>query len=181
MNLSALGQLHAALSERDVVLSYFGYLSDSVFNDLSESVRGILANDPRIGKKGRAVFSLFVEEAQNVIFYSADRIEFEEGRDAGRGGIFVSVNETESVVGSVSLIRDERVPDLRAKLERVVRLSPEEVREAYQMQLVNDLEETSKGGGLGFYEIMRKASRPFEFDFTPAGDGMQLFTLSAAV
>ena len=55
------------------------------------------------------------------------------------------------------------------------------LRALYKEQLRGDPEEGSKGAGLGFMEIARRASKPIEFDFTDVDDKHAFFTLKASV
>jgi len=181
MKIQALQNFLSSYQSEAVVLSYYGYISDRIFNDLSESLRGIIENEPRIGKKGRAVFSLFVEQTQNLIYYSADRLEMHDGTEAGRGGVFISINGEERIVSAISYVKKESVEHLRGKLEKVLTMSQEEIREAYRAQLMGDIEETSRGAGLGFLEIARHCSKPFEFVLEDAADGTYIFSFSATV
>ena len=181
MQLNALQEFLTKFKEQSIVLSYYGYISDRIFNDLSESLRGIIENDPRIGKKGRAIFSLFVEQTQNLIYYSADRLELSDGTEAGRGGIFISVSGEERIVSAISFVKSESVDHLRGKLENILTMTPEQVREAYRSQLMGDIEETSRGAGLGFLEIARQCSRPFEYSLEPGPEGSFVFSFSATV
>ena len=59
-------------------------------------------------------------------------------------------------------------------------MSKEELRALYKEQLRADPEEGSKGAGLGFMEIARRASKPIEFDFTDLGD-YTFFALKATI
>ena len=49
-------------------------------------------------------------------------------------------------------------------------MNKEELRALYKEQLRAEPEEGSKGAGLGFMEIARRASKPIEFDFTDVDD-----------
>ncbi len=60
-------------------------------------------------------------------------------------------------------------------------MSKEELRALYKEQLRGDPEEGSKGAGLGFMEIARRASKPIEFDFIDFDDKHAFFTLKASV
>jgi hypothetical protein len=59
-------------------------------------------------------------------------------------------------------------------------MSKEELRALHKEQLRADPEEGSKGAGLGFMEIARRASKPIEFDFTDLGD-YTFFALKATI
>ena len=49
-------------------------------------------------------------------------------------------------------------------------MSKDELKALYKEQLRAEPEKGSKGAGLGFMEIARRASKPIEFDFTDVDD-----------
>ena len=51
----------------------------------------------------------------------------------------------------------------------------------YKETLRSEPEEGSKGAGVGFIEIARRASRPIEFDFTEFDDRFAFFALEAEI
>ena len=65
-------------------------------------------------------------------------------------------------------------------LSRIREMSKDELKALYKEQLRADPEEGSKGAGLGFMEIARRASKPIEFDFTDLGD-YTFFALKATI
>ena len=59
-------------------------------------------------------------------------------------------------------------------------MSKDELKALYKEQLRAEPEDGSKGAGLGFMEIARRASKPIEFDFTDLGD-YAFFALKATI
>ncbi len=84
------------------------------------------------------------------------------------------------VVCAGNLIERGDVERLHARLSRIREMSKEELKALYKEQLRADPEEGSKGAGLGFMEIARRASKPIEFDFTDLGD-YTFFALKATI
>jgi hypothetical protein len=73
------------------------------------------------------------------------------------------------------------VPRLHARLTRIREMSKDELKALYKEQLRADPEEGSKGAGLGFMEIARRASKPLEFDFTEIDANFVFFALKATI
>ena len=59
-------------------------------------------------------------------------------------------------------------------------MNKEELRALHKEQLRAEPEEGSKGAGLGFMEIARRASKPIEFDFADVDGDYAFFTLKAS-
>jgi hypothetical protein len=60
-------------------------------------------------------------------------------------------------------------------------MSKDELKALYKEQLRAAPEEGSKGAGLGFMEIARRASKPIEFDFTEIDANYVFFALKATI
>ena len=74
----------------NVLISYSGYISDQTLEGISQGIKAIVESGPTKTRKSRKVFSVFVESAQNIIFYSGRRMAIEGTRDgAGYGAIFI--------------------------------------------------------------------------------------------
>ena len=60
-------------------------------------------------------------------------------------------------------------------------MSKDELKALYKEKLRADPEEGSKGAGLGFMEIARRASKPIEFDFADVDRDYAFFALKASI
>jgi hypothetical protein len=60
-------------------------------------------------------------------------------------------------------------------------MSKDELKALYKEQLRAEPEEGSKGAGLGFMEIARRASKPIEFDFADIDSTYAFFALKASI
>ena len=80
-----------------------------------------------------------------------------------------------------NLIQRSDVERLRVKLSRIRDMSKDELKVLYKEQLRAEPEEGSKGAGLGFMEIARRASKPIEFDFTDVDANHAFFALKATI
>jgi hypothetical protein len=73
------------------------------------------------------------------------------------------------------------VDRLNARLSRIRDMSKDELKALYKEQLRAEPEIGSKGAGLGFMEIARRASKPLEFDFTTLDNNRAFFALKATI
>ena len=62
-----------------------------------------------------------------------------------------------------------------------VKMNKDELKAVYKEQLRAEPEVGSKGAGLGFMEIARRASKPIEFDFTDVDAHYAFFALKATI
>ena len=150
---------HKLLEQRRTFFCYSGLLSEDVLSTFSGIVREQMSemeDDTEITKR---VFGIFVEQAQNVIRYSKDRIA-----EGGTGTVAISRAEDGFLIEAINPMDDENAEGLQKNLDELKAMDSKELRKAYKQRLREGPPEGSKGAGLGFIEMARKADR-FEFDF----------------
>jgi hypothetical protein len=168
------------LARQHISLCYSGYVSEEVLAGLADALRSKMAADNQDENLRKRVFSVFIEQMQNVMRYSTDPLRDTDGTSHRFGIVTFGVHEKFFVLtGNHMLTADaER---LRAKLEEIRHLNKEDLRAYYREQLNAPQQEGDKGAGLGLIEIARRVSQPFEFDFVPLDDGTSFFCLKAYI
>ena len=160
---------HKLLEQRRTFFCYSGLLSEDVLSTFSGIVREQMSemeDDTEITKR---VFGIFVEQAQNVIRYSKDRIA-----EGGTGTVAISRAEDGFLIEAINPMDDENAEGLQKNLDELKAMDSKELRKAYKQRLREGPPEGSKGAGLGFIEMARKADR-FEFDFVGATELLFVF------
>lgn len=175
---------HEASRRNGVILSFGGDLSESVLFSLGEVLKLRMRQGETDAGVAKRVFSIFVEQAQNVIRYSADRLQPEAEPRPGlvSGGMIVVGTEGDRffVVCGNEVGRTE-VPRLRERLDEIATLSSDELRKVYREKLRQPPDEGSLGGSIGLIEIARRSSAPVEYDFQDLGAERSLFCLKAFI
>lgn len=142
-------EYHTQLAQDDILLSYKGPLTDVLLSEFSHDIRQKLQEeDPKVGKK---VFAIFMELAQNVLYYSKE-VNMFGNRD--RVGTLVIINTGESYqLMTGNLVYKKIVPELMEKCEKINSFDRDELRE-YKRQLRNaPKNEESKGAGIGLVQV----------------------------
>ena len=132
----------------------------------------------------RSVFAVFVEQMQNVIRYSAERLpeeEDEEVLDLSFGILTIGKEGDDYVLLSGNLIRCADIDRVSEKLKQIQGMDRDQLKRLYKEKLREGPDEFSKGAGIGFIEIARRASRPIEFDFVEVDDRHSFFALKAII
>jgi hypothetical protein len=183
-----LFELRKVLHRQGIIFAYSGYVTEPVLSGVGEALKRKLTIDDADTKTLRSVFAVFVEQMQNIIRYSAEKMSGSnpDGTENPlceiRHGILTIGKEgDEYVVYSGNLVERADVERLRSRLNKIRGMSKDELRALHKEQLRSEPEEGSKGAGLGFMEIARRASKPIEFDFTDVDDKHAFFSLKATV
>jgi Family of unknown function (DUF6272) len=171
-------EYHTQISNDNILLSYKGPLSDVLLAEFSRDIREKLQKeDSKVGKK---VFSIFMELAQNVLFYSKEKNHF--GNNQDKVGTLVIVNEDDHYrVITGNLVFKKDVPSLIEKCQTVNSLDREALRE-YKRQLRNNPNnEESKGAGIGMVQAALTADNPLEVESKDVGSEFAFFVLSVPI
>jgi hypothetical protein len=180
-----LFEVRSMLRKQGIIFAYSGYVTEAVLSGVGDAIKQKLLFDDANTKTARSVFAVFVEQMQNMIRYSAETATAGAASSSPNGiryGVLTIGQENgDYVINAGNLVQLPDVDRLRAKLSRIRNMNKEDLRALYKEQLRGDPEEGSKGAGLGFMEIARRASKPIDFDFVDVDDEHAFFTLKASV
>ncbi len=150
-------EYHSKISRDNILISYKGPLTDILLSEFSRDIRKKLKEDPRSGKK---VFSIFMELAQNVLFYSKEINHF---GNHDRVGTLVVVNEdTHYKVITGNLIYRKDMMKLIEKCETIKTLDRDALREYKRLLRNEDGESESKGAGIGLVQAALTSNNQLE-------------------
>jgi hypothetical protein len=173
-----------ASRRQGVILSFGGDISENVLFSLGEVLKLRMRQGETDASVAKRVFAIFVEQAQNVIRYSADKVVKPSGPQAGlisNGVIVVGMEAGRFYVVCGNELPDLDVPPLRARLDHIASLSSDELKAYYREKLRQPPDEGSLGGSIGLIEIARRSSAPVEYGFQALSSGRSFFCLKAYI
>ncbi|MDV7339618.1 SiaB family protein kinase [Terasakiella sp. A23] len=184
MLASEMYEFRNLLAEKGILFCYSGYLTEDVLSGIGQAIRMKLQLEEADKTVARSVFSLFVEQVQNVIRYSAEKEEFMSGdskRELRFGVLTVGCKDDVFFVSCSNLIEEKDVARLGKNLTHIQQLDSDELKQLYKDTLKGETPEGSKGAGVGFIDIARRAKKGFEFDFIPVEEKRSYFSIKAYV
>lgn len=179
-----LFDIRTVLRKQGIIFAYSGYVTETVLMGVGDAIKQKLLLDDADTKTLRSVFAVFVEQMQNMIRYSAEKVppsDTESPIEIRYGILTIGREGDDYVIHAGNLVARSEVERLRERLSQIRGMNKEELRALYKEQLRSGPEEGSKGAGLGFMEIARRASKPIEFDFADVDDEHAFFALKASV
>lgn len=182
-----LGQQYAAfkrdLDAKGIVFSFSGYLSEGILFSLGEALREKMTLEDADGPTVRRVFSVFVEQMQNIIRYSAEKIVGNDGRSIELSAGMVTIGMEDKIFFIVcgNTVRNEDVPRLRERLDFLKGLDKDGIKAHYREQLRETPDEGSRGATIGLIEIARRASEPIDYDFADIDGDKTFFCLKVRI
>ncbi len=173
------------LAREGVVFCYSGYLTENILTSIGAAVKTKLSVETSDKRTVRGLFSLLVEQVQNVIRYSAETEiisdQEDEGQDLRYGTLTVGKRDGQYFVACSNLVQRADVSRLRDNLERLRGLDADALKALYKETLRGDAPAGSKGAGAGFIEVARRAASGFDFDFCEADDTRAYFAIRAYI
>ena len=162
--------------QRGIIFSFNGFISEGILFALGKALKKKMAADEINAGTMKRVFSVFVEQAQNIIRYSAETLAREDQEDCRLSSGLITVG-TEAgrffvACGNV-MLRSQALP-LQARLEKIRGLDSAGIKAYYLERIKETVESDSLGASLGLIEIARRASEPIRYDFLDI-DGLTTF------
>lgn len=171
------------LVDSGIFLTFSGTLTHDFMLKLGDMLKTKMALQNVDKNVMLKVFSLMIEQSQNIMFYSAEKLAVPslENEEMGIGTITVGFKDSHYFVFCGNHIANSKVEQLKTKLEALQKMNPEELKQYYKEQRRLGPDADSKGAGLGFIEMARKSSQAIEFAFHKIDDNQSYFALKTII
>lgn len=182
--LSDIFQFYQTLMKEGIIFCFSGPTSQSVVEGLGDALKQKMEMERMTRTASRHIFSIFVEQMQNVVHYSAEKASgISQTEEELRHGIVVvgKLEKNEFYILSGNYIHKEDTHRLTTLLDKLELMDKNELKIFYKEQRRCERREGGKGGGLGMIETARKASRPLEYKLISSNDGQHNFISIKAV
>jgi hypothetical protein len=148
--------LEKILEEDGVIfLTYLGLFTQQLIVAMMDALEKETQNANVSMKVANNIFTIFIEIAQNMMHYSKGN----ESLVNSRGLVLVGVDKNGYYVYGQNLINKEDKEKIEKKLKYITSLSKEEIKKKYREVRKSGKDTHDKGGGIGFYEIAKRASK----------------------
>ncbi|EAY24755.1 SiaB family protein kinase [Microscilla marina] len=169
-------EFYSQIEQENILLSYKGPVTDFLLTEFSNDIRTQLREERKAGKK---VFSIFMELAQNVLYYSREMDGFDGGDKVG----ILAVIELDTCykVMTGNMIPAESVPQLVAKCKKINSLDRDALR-AYKRELRDSPPHSgSKGAGIGLVQVALTANNVLDAHMEQTDKDHYMFVLTVTV
>ncbi|MBU1611021.1 MAG: SiaB family protein kinase [Proteobacteria bacterium] len=177
-------ELYKTLKNEGILFCFIGPISQSVVEGIGAALRHKMELADTTITVSQRVFSIFVEQMQNVVNYSAEKVNKDEQIDGDlRFGMIVVGQKTNGqfYIVSGNHIHKDDTERIMGLLDTLKQMDKEELKALYKEQRKLSPPEGSKGAGLGLIETARKASQPIEYTLTSSVEGRHNFLSIQAV
>lgn len=181
MNADLL-EIQQALRKQGILISFSGRFSQAVIEELGDAVKRYLETEATSQNETYNVFSIFIEQTQNIKNYGSSHEEGSAGSlMAGSGIVTIGKTSEGYFVSSGNLIENKDAQCLKARIEALSGLDKTALKKLYKEQLKKELPPGSTGAGLGLIDMAKRSSRPLEFSILPRDEQFSFFTLKVHV
>lgn len=161
----------------DVLISYKGPVTETILSEISRDIRKKFSENPKIGKK---LFAVFMELAQNILYYSAERAMFVD-RDDSVGTLLITRFQNHHTFSCGNLVENKYIEDLVNACNTINSLDREELREYKRHTRSSPTKERSKGAGIGLIQVALTSGNPLKVEAKKVDDGYSFFALSVKI
>ncbi len=178
-------ELKNDLNKNGIFFCFSGPISQDLIVEIGDTLKNKMRLEDASKSSMRLVFSIIIEQAQNIIYYSEEKVRpWSAGVNAGSisvGIITVAKKDNSYIITSGNMIKTEHVDKLKEKIEKIKGMGKDELKQYYKSQRKKDPDEDSKGAGLGLIDIARKVSKPLEYNFSSIDETVSFFTVTTVV
>jgi len=173
-------------ADPEIILVYNGPLWSGGIYSMAEMFRQYLDLDGQPSKASLAVFAVFIEQLNNMMMHSAERVHIShpdgESSESPKGSFIVGISGDSYHIQAGNAVTLKDSETLKARIDHLNSLSKKEILDDYKERLRAESDQTdSKGAGIGLTEIAWRASSKLEYDFATREDGSLYFNIYVTV
>lgn len=176
-------QLKKTLEDANILICFNGPFSQSIIEEIGNAVRRHLSNGQMESAVLADVFSVYIEQTQNIRNYARHRVSFGDCDPAYEmATVLIGRDGERHIVASGNVVRIDDAGVLAAAIDKLNNLDRQALRSRFKEQSRKPLSgEVGKGAGLGLIEIARKTSAPIRHEMHPLSERHVFFQITAVI
>ncbi len=165
------------IKDHKVLVSFKGAVSQDILTEFGTMIKSSLSAETKTNR----IFAVFVELAQNILHYSAEKESNSIGT-AGVGIILLKEKQDRFFLSSGNMVDNQSVEKIKAKCEKVNGMNKDQLKAFHQELIRGDRPKDgiSRGAGLGIVDIARKCDSPIDCIVNPVDNITSFLTLSVS-
>jgi len=181
--LDNLYDFKTELDGHGIFLAFSGPISQELLVEIGEALKNKMKLEEASPSTTTKVFSMLVEQAQNIIRYSNEKVPDDTDLEnaLSSGILIVGHNHAHYYVLCGNKVYNDNVQSLQDNLNNLKNMSKDELKRYFKEQRRKPPPKNSKGAGLGFIELARKSVKPIEFNFREIDKKFSFFSLKTYI
>jgi hypothetical protein len=165
-----------SMFDEDILISYKGPFDKNILSYIGNYIRVIIQKDPKLSKK---IFSIFIELAQNISFYSAEKNKLTEVMK-GVGILVISEFPDYFTFASGNIVHNRDIIPVIEKCEIINSLDREGLRR-YKREQRNLPHGENDGAHIGLIQVALTSANPLDIEVNPIDNKTSFFSIEVKV
>jgi hypothetical protein len=168
--------------EKGILITFSGPFTHTIIEELGKAIRGHLEDEELKASDTMRVFSVFVEQAQNVKNYVSFAFKDSPDQPLLTTCMVTIAKDGEGYsVSSGNMIKNSDAAKLTSWLDYLNTLDRKQLRALYKEQARKPLPEGARGAGLGLIDMARTAKAPLQHSIRKVNAEFGFYSLTVLV
>ena len=165
--------------DNHIMLSFKGEITSDIITMVLQIMETRLDSVSEKGSVKKRIFNVLVECMQNLYHHSEAEVAGDMNTRRAMLELFYDNDFYYILTGN--FIRNEEIPPLKERIDRVNSLSKDELRKYYRQILDNNQISDKGGADLGMIDMARKSGQKLDYNFSKVNDELSFFDLRVKV
>lgn len=158
------------------IVSYKGPISNMILVKISDEIKIKFRHKARISRK---LFSIFIELAQNILYYSP---ELASSSEKGKIAHFSIEEENDHyLIIAGNYVENNTPEEMNARCKKINGMNEQELRNYRKNILENPPNKKSKGAGIGLIKVALTSGSPLLNSIDKVNDQYSFLTISTKI
>lgn len=175
--------MYQRMESDEIILAFKGNITEDLLTSVFQIMESRMEMSPTEIRLKKKVNNILVECLQNVYHHMEDFTDEEKPHDHAGSAMFIICQDKKNNFRIITgnHILNSNVESLKAKIESVNSMSPEELK-AHYLEALKNTELSDKGGaGLGLMDMARKSGKKIDYRFDPVNERISFFSMMLCV
>jgi len=180
--LSSLYKLKKTLSKDRILFCFSGPTTHDILISIGDTLKKRMGREAVKSSTVNKVFSVFVEQVENIVRYSDEKVRYGDNPEGVSYGIVaVGKEDNKYYVSCGNMVKTSKTDSIKNKITYIQKLDKKQLKKYYKEKRRKGSDEDSKGAGIGLIEIARRATEKIEFHINQVDDQYSFFSIKAVI
>lgn len=157
--VSTAFEVYQFMSAKDILVAFTGHFDHLVTTSLLKNIKSKLVDLQSMTGIDKKVYNVLVESVENISKYTS-----KNGQKHNLAMLLLCKGENHYTIITGNHVRNEDIPALKEKLDKVIQLDHENLKRMYRQQMLTERKDENSAG-LGIIDIAIKSKNQIKYDF----------------
>lgn len=167
------------LLHQNILVSYKGPIDERIMSVIGENIEIVTQSSTEKAKN--KIYKIFMELAQNVWLYSAERSRITADKKIGTGTLVIGEFGNYYTFVTGNLVKNTDIIPVIEKCEVINSLDRDALREYRREQRRKASEGKPNSGNIGLIQVALTAESPLDIELTPVNDDESFFSIAVKI